>query len=301
MMKINILVPSSNSLNTKNDGNNVQGDELVARSWSKYLLKDNRVKIAEINGSRSDYDLSISFTPLVESTSGYKILYMQNCFPKPDWAGTKEVFQQVKNRYDHYIFPSEGTLKYCEAPSDSLICQFATDLDIFNPKEYSHQLDYNLCFVGNKIRSDQINEQYMMCVKDKGLAIFGNPFGWNNQYCKGKISIADEAILYSSSKICLNAHLQEHLNCGTFNFRIFNILACGGFIISDYSEYLEKEFGDCIEFTDGYWDLKDKVDFYLKNPTERLKFQNIGIDKIKNNHTFEHRMKDLLTWLENKI
>lgn len=300
-MRINILVPSTTSLNTNNDGNNVQGDELVARCWAKYLSRDKRVTFADLNGSKEDYDVSISFSHLLPSTPGYKILYMQNSFPKPNWPGTREVFQQVKKNYNHAIFPSEGCKKDCGGSDDALVCQFATDIELFSPREYSKDFDYNLCFVGNKIRTDRINEQYMMSVKDKGLAIFGNPLGWQNEYCKGKISISDEAILYSSSKISLNAHLQEHLDYGTFNFRIFNILACGGFIISDYSEYLEKEFGDCIEFTDGYWDLRDKVDFYLNNPEERKKFRNIGIEKVKQKHTFEHRMSDLLNWLEGKI
>jgi hypothetical protein len=300
-MKINILIPSSNSLNTNNDGNNVQGDELVARLWAKNLSKDSRVSLAEINGSKENYDVSISFTPLVSSTGGYKILYMQNSFPPPHWAGTAEVFRQVRQNYDQFIFPSDGAKKACSGPENSLVCQFATDLDLFFPKEYSKNLDFNLCFVGNKIRSDRTNEQYMMCVKDKGLAIFGNPMGWQSEYCKGKISISDEAVLYSSSKICLNAHLQEHLDYGTFNFRIFNILACGGFIISDHSEFLEKEFGDCIEFTDGYWDLKNKVEHYLNNPEDRLKFKEAGIKKIKEKHTFEHRTNDLLNWLGDKI
>jgi spore maturation protein CgeB len=211
------------------------------------------------------------------------------------------VFKQVRHNYDHFIFPSEGAKKTCAGPDDSLVCQFATDLELFSPKEYSKNLDFNLCFVGNKIRSDRINEQYMMCVKDKGLAIFGNSTGWQSEFCKGKISIADEAVLYSSSKICLNAHLQEHLDYGTFNFRIFNILACGGFIISDHSDFLEKEFGDCIEFTDGYWDLKNKVEHYLNKPEDRLKFREAGIKKIKEKHTFEYRMSDLLNWLGDKI
>jgi spore maturation protein CgeB len=50
--------------------------------------------------------------------------------------------------------------------------------------------------------------------------------------------------LYSESQINLNAHISEHLEWETINLRIYDILACGGFIISDYFESLENIFGD---------------------------------------------------------
>ena len=151
-MKINILIPSTTSLTMRNDGRNVQGDELVARLWAKNLLADERVELVDLNSypcQRDDYDVSISFTPLIESTGGFKILYMQNCFPKPAWPGTVEMFQQSKSRYDDYVFPSNGLREACGVPS-GLVCQFATDLDLFSPQNYSESLDHNLCFVGNK-------------------------------------------------------------------------------------------------------------------------------------------------------
>ena len=299
-MKINILIPSTTSLNMQNDGSNVQGDELVARLWGKNLLDDDRVELVDLNGSRPNYDISISFTPLIQSTGGFKVLYMQNCFPKPHWPGTVEMFHQKKAAYNGFIFPSPGLRNACDEP-DALVCQFATDLDLFGPREYSSKLDYNLCFVGNKIRDEATNERYMMCVKDRGLAIFGNPYGWQNEYCHGKISIPHEAILYSSSKICLNSHLQEHLEFGSFNFRIFNILACAGFIISDHSQFLEEEFGNSIVFTEGSADLIEKVDYYLDNPHKTLSYREAGMQHVREHHTFKYRMNDLLNWIGERI
>jgi len=287
------------SLNTKENGKNVQGDELVARLWAKNLLEDERVVCADING-KDKYDVTISFNPLIhEPNSGFKVLYMQNIFPKPNWTGTVEMFQESSSRYDGFVFPSQGLKDLCG--EDGLVCQFATDLDIFSPREYNQALDFNLCFVGNKIRDETTTERYMMCAKEKGLVIFGNRFGWQNEYCRGKISIEDESVLYSSSKICLNSHVGEHLQNGTFNFRIFNVLACGGFIISDHSKHLEDEFGDCMVFTSGYQDLAEKVDYYLNNPDETLKYREAGLKKVREKHTFKHRMDDLFNWLEGKI
>ena len=72
-------------------------------------------------------------------------------------------------------------------------------------------------------------------------------------------------------------------------------------MISDHSKFLEDEFGDCMVFTDGGSDLIEKVDYYLANPDETLSFRESGVKKIKEKHTFGHRMGDFLNWMENKI
>lgn len=298
-MNINILSPSINSINTINNGANVQGDELVARSWVKYLNRDSRVTTADLNGIKNNYDVTISFSPLIQFPMyGYKILYLQNVFPKPHWPGTIEVYQRVKRQYDGFIFPSQGLKDNC---GDGLICQFAVDPEIFYPELKNETFNHNLCFVGNNIRDSITSEKYLLCAKEKGLIIYGNPTGWNSTICKGKISLDDERLLYSSAKICLNAHLQEHLDYGSYNFRIFNILACKGFIISDRSQFLETEFNNCIEFTDGDNDLLSKIDYYLNNSEETTKYREYGHNHVLSKHTFKHRMSDLLNWLGNKL
>lgn len=286
-------------MNTINNGANVQGDELVARSWVKYLNRDNRVSVAELNGLKNNYDVTISFSPLIKfPMSGYKILYLQNVFPKPYWPGTVEVYNQIKQNYDGFIFPSQGLKDRC---GDGLVCQFAVDPEIFYPESVNSQFDHNLCFVGNNIRDRATSEKYLFCSKDKGLVIYGNPAGWNSELCQGKISIENERSLYSSCKICLNVHLQEHLDYGSYNFRIFNILACKGFIISDKSQYLENEFTNCIEFTSGDDDLLSKIDFYLSNMEKTNIYRENGYKYILSKHTFKHRISDLLIWLGAKI
>jgi len=299
-MRINIISTSTSSLNTSNNGANVQGDEMVARAWHKYMSRDSRVSEIYLNGSTdTSYDVSIAFSPLVECTSGYKVLYLQNVFPKPHWPGTVGMFHSVANNYNNFIFPSDGLKNECH--SDGLVCQFAVDEEIFYPKQPADNLCHNLCFVGNNIRDAVSLNKYLLCVADMGLVIYGNPQGWNSNLCHGKISVEDEATLYSSAKICLNAHLTEHLNYGSFNFRIFNILACKGFIISDSSIFLNHEFSNSIVFTEGFYDLREKISFYLNNPDETLPFRENGYMHVLKYHTFKHRTTSIIDWLERLI
>ena len=316
-MKINIQVPTRLSncqqiclidfSNTK-DGHNVQGDEVVAIMWAQNLAKDPRVTDVFLNAPEYyECDISISFNPFIAGVGKRKILYMQNVYTDSgDFSGTVNEFHKAKDNFDGYIFPSKGLRDKCEV--EGLVLQFATDLNYFSPKPHSTDFAHNLCFVGNSIRTPEIRDKYLLCTVEKGLVVYGNMHSWNHPLgkegyyydpmtCRGIISIEDEATLYSSSKICLNAHISDHLDYGSFNFRIFNILACGGFIISDWSEHLEKEFNDCMVFTTGYDDLINKVDYYLKHTEETKPYRQAGIKLVKEKHTFKHRMEALLNWL----
>lgn len=300
-MKINILSPSLSSLDTSNNGANVQGDELVARAWYKYLLDNPKVEYVRLNGSDYlEYDFCINFNPYAQSlTNGLPILYLQNAFPDSFdgiQGGTISTYNQYKQKYKAFIYTSDG-LKKCFG-EDGLVLQFAVD-----PELYYHDPDsnwsYSTCFVGNNIRDSTTTNKYILCARNHNLGLFGNPYSWNDSLCKGKISIDDERKLYSSSLICLNAHLNDHLKYGTYNFRIYSILACGGFVMSDWSEQLQNEFSGCIDFSQGYQDLIDKIIFYTKNPEQTFPFRNKGRDHVLNNHTFAHRMNNLVSWLEN--
>jgi spore maturation protein CgeB len=298
-MKINIISPSVHSVNTNKDGANVQGDEIIARAWQKYLALDDRVDQVTINGfDNIKYDVCLSFTPLAPSTNGYQVLYLQNVFPKPAWPGTVEVYKSIKQKYNSFIFPSPGLKERC---GEGLVSQFAVDPELFNPAPAEKRLAHNCCFVGNNIRDKTTTEKYILAARDKGLVVYGNQAGWNDNICVGKISLEDERILYSSSKVCLNAHLDEHLEYGSFNFRIFNILACKGFLISDYSPYLENEFKDCIAFTEGYNNLIEQLDYFLNHPEATDSYRQLGYKKVLEKHTFNHRVKEFLSWIEGKL
>lgn len=296
-MKINIIAPSTTSLTMENNLANVQGDELVARLWIKNLLCDPRVTCAHLNGNDT-YDVSISFSPLLECTGGLKVLYLQNIFPKPRWPGTVEMYAAVKHQYDAFIFPSDGLRERC---GSGLVCQFATDPDLFFPQPPESRFEHNACFVGNNIRDPETTQRYLLCAAESGLVIYGNPASWEHPNCAGKISLENERLLYSSAKICLNAHVTEHLEYGAFNFRLFNIMACAGFIISDRAPYLEREFSDCMVFTDGDQHLLRMIEYFCANQDETYAFRRKGREKVLARHTFHHRMQTLLAWLETKL
>lgn len=293
-MKISILVPSAQSITTDNNGHNVQGDEMVARAWAKYLARDPRVESVEINGGDLP-DVCVSFTPFQKGSHGLQVLYLQNVFPPPDWPGTEAVYRWARQHFSEFVFPSPGLRDRC---CDGLVLQFAVDPEVYYPQPGESP---PVVFVGNNIRDRETTERYILACRDQGLAVFGNPASWNDPSCRGKCSVKDEARYYSSAAVCLNVHLAEHREYGSFNYRIFCALACGGFMLSDWSPQLEAEFAGRLQFTNGDRDLRRAVDHYRANPQETFAYRDAGRRLVLERHTFAHRMNDLVNWLETKL
>jgi len=111
----------------------------------------------------------------------------------------------------------------------------------------------------------------------------------------GKADYHQEAPhIFANSKINLNITLRS-IQTG-ISLRAFDIMGCGGFLLSNYQEdYLELfEPDEDIVLYYSYEDLLDKVDFYLKNETERKRIALNGYQKVITNHTYLQRVETIL-------
>ena len=100
--------------------------------------------------------------------------------------------------------------------------------------------------------------------------------------------------IYKESKINLNVTMRSIKS--TWAVRCVDILACSGFLLSNYKPELAENFvdgEDCAIFynTD---DLIQKADFYLKNETLREQIVANGCGKVKDNFTYNHAIKNIL-------
>ena len=106
------------------------------------------------------------------------------------------------------------------------------------------------------------------------------------------------ANVYCSSKVNLNITLQGENN---LNYRVFEVCASRGFLLTDYMEDLNKNFvlGKELESYYTEEDLLEKIDFYLKNLKIAEKIGNNARARILCNHTFITRAKEILLDLQN--
>ena len=72
--------------------------------------------------------------------------------------------------------------------------------------------------------------------------------------------------LYNKTKIALNISQWDTASLSGLNLRIFDIPACGAFLLTDYSDALAEYFkpGEEIETFKDIAELKDKLSYYLK-------------------------------------
>lgn len=100
---------------------------------------------------------------------------------------------------------------------------------------------------------------------------------------------------YHYSAITLNDTRPEMRINGFVSNRIFDILAAGGFAISDYMDEINEIFGDTVITYDGsHEDLENKIEFYIKNETIRRDKIFRGRQLVLKYHTFKNRVDQFL-------
>jgi hypothetical protein len=95
----------------------------------------------------------------------------------------------------------------------------------------------------------------------------------------------------NSYKIHFNRNISNDIN-----YRTFETTGCKTLLLTNYTPGLEKLFkiGEEIVVYENFNDLDDKINFYLKNESERKKIEIAGHNRSKNEHTYFERSKTLI-------
>jgi spore maturation protein CgeB len=103
--------------------------------------------------------------------------------------------------------------------------------------------------------------------------------------------------LLFASKIVLNITRSHFYGAETgINLRIFEALAAGCFLLTDYCEELTEIFvvGEEIEVFRSSVELVEKVEYYLANPEKRLEIARRGHQKFLTLHTWDAKASFLM-------
>lgn len=307
-LRIGLRLIGLGTFDVKRAGN-MQGDELVGRCWQKYLTRHPEVEHVRLYGRAQahpdDVDVVIHFHPDLEThPRARNYLYLQNVFPAEMFeGGTLGVFQRCKDRFDGYLFTSERLMKAC-APG--AVIPFATDPEQFRPEAAGADRPAfggnglpAVTFVGNNIRGERCNRRYLEPALPFGLALYGNN-QWREplaSVCRGKLPMEDLAALYTQCPVNLNAHIPDHIAFDTLNQRLYDILACGGFVISDRIDSLETVFEDAVMTTDGHDDLWARLAVSLADPAGRRRRAELGRRLVLERHSFAERSSAVVQFL----
>ena len=135
--------------------------------------------------------------------------------------------------------------------------------------------------------------------------------GWRN----GVISFGKMVKIFNQSKINLNftdtsfsfqlgrflpwffqpIDIERSVPTTILNGRMFEVPACGGFLLTQPTENLEKYFEigkELVTFAD-FEDLVDKVRYYLEHDSDREKIAQAGYKRAQTDHTYKKRFTEI--------
>ncbi len=171
------------------------------------------------------------------------------------------------------------------------------------PEDYVQDLKYIVS--GNYLNFKCTSEERINTLNELGkhfmtdLYTISDVSRVSNVNCKGYADF-DTVMpkIFKCSKINLNI-THRGIQSGIPQ-RVFDIMGCGGFLISNYQTELAENFvdGEDLVLYDSIPDLVNKVRFYLEHEEERIRVARNGYEKVKKNHTYDKLLNKMLSVLE---
>ncbi len=143
----------------------------------------------------------------------------------------------------------------------------------------------------------------LQAVKDYGLKTYGAPEWGNSQWAEDLVSCYagfapqyEEELpsVYYNTKININAF---HVQCeNATNPRIYDVLAAGGFLLTEYRPAIEQEFeeGKHLAWYKNLDELKEKTEYYLEHEQEREAIALEGQKHVLQHGTYQVRVQKIL-------
>ena len=97
-----------------------------------------------------------------------------------------------------------------------------------------------------------------------------------------------------NAKINLNISLRSIVT--GIPLRAFDIMGCGGFLLTNYQSDFNDYFisGEDYVYFESKEDLVEKAGYYLEHDEERISIANSGYRKVRENHNFDIRVKEII-------
>jgi len=124
--------------------------------------------------------------------------------------------------------------------------------------------------------------------------------GWK-QLLKGSFRLREEVNYYKTLPVVYNA-TDININATSLqmpegvNQRVFDVPACGGFLLTDYQKALEELFDvgkEVVVYKDTE-ELPELIKYYLENDTERKKIAERAYRRVISEHTYVIRIKKII-------
>lgn len=168
---------------------------------------------------------------------------------------------------------------------------------------------YNCSFIGSISKNHQ-KSFHLLTEAAKRVAIDfwgpgrgrlkSNSFIYNHHH--GAVWGRDMYNIMMQSKISINRHIDIAENYAN-NMRLYESTGCGALLITDKKDNLGELFEidkEIVAYQNAD-DLVDKIKYYLEHEEERKKIAQAGQQRTLREHTYENRMKELISIINKYI
>ncbi len=120
--------------------------------------------------------------------------------------------------------------------------------------------------------------------------------------CRGGVrTLTEMPKVFQASRINLNMTMRP-IETG-LSQRIWDVLACGGFLLTNYQSEIPEyfEIGKELETYESMEELEEKVRYYLAHEEERIEIAINGYEKVAAHHSYEMRLAQMIKILTNNM
>ncbi len=229
---------------------------------------------------------------------GIKVVTWLGLHPSKVSPGVHKILKNCDHTfiYDRsYVKYYEEELNITNTQTLPLGCSVSY-YDSINPdSDFIKDNKVNICFSG---MYDERRKNFLEHISDLGLGIWSwnfsdhqTPLGSNY---RGVVYGDDLIKVMKSAKIGVNIHREFEVSGG--NYRLFEIPASKTFQIVDDKKSIGDYFRigeEIITFKDKK-ELRDKVQYYLKNEKEREEIAMASYKRIKKDHSLKNRVERMM-------
>ncbi|MCR4674312.1 MAG: DUF3880 domain-containing protein [Lachnospiraceae bacterium] len=152
-------------------------------------------------------------------------------------------------------------------------------------------------YIGNKISANERVHTFTHLSKKFDVSIYTAS---DTSYIEGihnmglAKSLTEMPIIFHQSKINLNI-TSKAIRYG-LPLRIFDILSCGGFVLSNYQLEIPELFtpGEDLVMYGSQEEMDDLIAYYLEHEEERKAIAANGLETLKKNYTYEQQLSKLM-------
>jgi spore maturation protein CgeB len=283
------------------------GHEVVLfDSFNRFFFRDfselNSSFLKAVEDERPDlifcvlmgYELWIETLDMVRSSAGAVLV---NWGTDDSWKYW-QFSRFVAPHFDLYAttYPEALTLLQRNGCKNAILTQWGANSEALMKPIPASKCRYNVSFVGAAYGN---RRRWIESLLARGIHVDCFGHGWNN----GVIRAEEIPGIIRQSVISLNFSESDFMVTGfrvsprkQIKARVFEVTGCGGFLMTEYAEGLNRYFLPEMEIATfkTVSELAEKIRHFLEHPQERDKTALLGHTRTLREHTYEERFRVLL-------